>query len=235
MSGVGGQSTLSPAGTPTRSGLDLPDPAVVDQFGHPVEIRLRAEFAVHAKHPARLANGPDQPLALGNRPRDGLFQRDVLARLRRLDRQRHVPMVGRADHHRVDVFAAQHFAIVAVRLAAAVRAGGHLRGIMLLDRAVDLLQTPRIDVANRDHLDVGHLGELRPVLEEQLPAGADQSHRNPLAGRCQQAAAQRRRRHDGRGESHSRARRGRSQETSSCPGTAGHWCSPRYTGSRINV
>jgi len=82
----------------------------------------RAELAVHAEHALVLCDGVDEQASLVDVARDGFLERHVLARAQCQQRHRHVPVIGRADHHRVDVGAGEHVTEVAIRGAARVRA-----------------------------------------------------------------------------------------------------------------
>jgi hypothetical protein len=98
-----------------------------------------------------------------------LFNVNVLAGRHGVDRHRHVPVIGRGDEHGVHVFVAQELVIIAV---------GRRLGI---GEFLRLLQVRFVDVAQRHHARVRHLGERL----HQVPAAAscaDQADVEPLVG-----------------------------------------------------
>ena len=98
---------------------------------------------------------PDHLGAFGDRVRDRLLDVDVLAGGDGVERHRLVPVIGRADHDRVDLAVVEDPAVV-----------GHLRGRGPGD--LGGLKQPRlVDVADGDHLVAGELLEQR-----HQPAGA---------------------------------------------------------------
>lgn len=78
-------------------------------------------------------------LVFFQRKRERFLAKNVLARLEGLDSDFDVPVVGRDDADHVDIFAVQHFAVVAVDIRLA-----------LADAAIVLgpLRVPRVDVAD---------------------------------------------------------------------------------------
>src|SRR5262245_16460260 len=79
----------------------------------------RAELAVDPENALPLGDNVDEAAAFADVSRDWLLERDVLAGVEGRERHRHVPMVGRRDHHRVDVASRQELAEVAIGLTAA--------------------------------------------------------------------------------------------------------------------
>ena len=171
--------------------VQLADAPVADQFHGPMKLRQRAELAVGAEDPLVLRDQIAEHAAFGDAAGERLFATDVLARLDRQDRHRHVPMVRRRDHHRIDVLAVQHLAEIDIpralgNLGAAVLLLAVVRGGPLLGH----LQPPAVDVAQRHHFAVGLADEERQVVGQHLPADADHADRDPVAGRHALAQAQ---------------------------------------------
>ncbi len=101
--------------------------------------------------PAGLLDDLLDQLPFVDRQRERLFAVDVLAGLHRLDRDLRVPVIGRGDHHRVDVFAIEDLAIVfvGVRLLA-----------LLLFRLLDVFgQHLRVDIGQGR--EIGERNRLR--------------------------------------------------------------------------
>ena len=88
----------------------------------------------YARHALRIK------LVLFERERERLLAEDMLARLQGLDRDLHVPMIGRDNAHDVDVVAVQHLAIVAVDVGLALADFGIVPG---------LFRMAPVDVAHR--------------------------------------------------------------------------------------
>ena len=78
------------------------------------EMRRAALLRAHLDDAIVAARGVDHDAALADGERERLFDVDVLARLARHDRRQRVPVIGRADDHRVDVLAIEDAAEVAV-------------------------------------------------------------------------------------------------------------------------
>ena len=110
-------------------------------------------------------------LGLGQRSRESLFAVDVLACLHGVEHHLAMPVVGRGDHHGVDVHVGQQLAIVDVGL--------HRRVLASLDA---LLPVRSIDVADRCDLDVWRVED---GVDQVAAAGSqpDATHADCLAGR----------------------------------------------------
>ena len=65
-------------------------------------------------HALGIAHGGDQPRAFLDGVGDRLLAVDVFAGAHRRDGDGHVPMVGRADHHGVDILTVENLAVVEV-------------------------------------------------------------------------------------------------------------------------
>ena len=105
--------------------------------------------------------------AFGDRVRDGLLDVDVLAGGDRVERDRLVPVIGRADHDRVDLAVVQDAAIVGdLQRGGAGDLGG-------------LEQARLVDVADGHHLVAGQLLQMRHQAARSA-AGADDADADPI-------------------------------------------------------
>ena len=93
---------------------------------------------------------------------------DILARFARRDGYEGVPVIGRRNHHGIDVLACQQFAKLLVGRAA-LEFLVALNAVELLDRLFAVLPTRRIDIAHGHHLRVGHRQE---IIQEPSPLRA---------------------------------------------------------------
>ena len=114
----------------------------------------------------RLHHGP----AFLDAVRQRLLAVDVLAGLAGQDGRNPVPVVGRGDHDRVDVFAVEHPAKIAVGLRRSAR------------RRLGPVEVGLVDVADRRDLD---LRKLLECIDQAGPhaADADEAQHDLLAGR----------------------------------------------------
>ena len=117
-----------------------------------------------------LRRRPGEPVFL-ERERERLLAEDVLARLECLDRDLHVPVVGRDDAHDVDVGPVEHAAIVAVGV------GPALAGVVVVAAPFRMAV---VDVTHRH--DVAELGVGVGVTGAHR-AGADAADPRAVVGR----------------------------------------------------
>jgi hypothetical protein len=156
--------------------VQFADHPVADQLGRLVKMSGGPELAIHPEHPLLLRHQPGQHPAFLNVARDRFLERHILARAHRGQGHRHVPVVGRGDHHRIDVRPRQQLAEVAVARAA-------LRPVVRIGRLHALGQAPGIDVADGQHAAVVGLQERSQVGVIGLAPQADQPDADLLAGR----------------------------------------------------
>ena len=174
---------LVPVGLDER---DLAEPAGVDDLlaQHPVIPAALLRAGLHDL--LRRFDGLDHLRAFGDGVRDRLLDVDVLAGGDGVERDGLVPVIGRADHHRVDLAIVEDAAVV-----------GHLRGRGPGDLG-GLQQARLVDVADRHHLVAGQL--LQQAHQAAgAAAGADHADADPIvralrAGRAPSARRARARR-----------------------------------------
>ncbi len=181
--------------------MQLADPAVADQLAGEGEAAFAATLGAVLKNAAvtlhRRAHGP----AFGQGYAQRLLAEHVLAAGGRGHGLHGVPVVRRADRHRVDVAAGQELAEIVVGRAAMIRSlGQRLRVVafgVVLGRAAAL----GIGVGHGHHLALLQVSlEVCPTA----PADPDHPHGDPVAGRWKIGLAERR-----GGHNPGRAKRGR--------------------------
>src|SRR5262249_23760822 len=161
-------------------------PAIHKHFFHLAERTapyLPRPIAVVAEHPLAAA-GEDSAIAadrFDHRPafadgqRLGLLAVDVLALAAGFDADEGVPVVRRADWHRVDVGPGQGFPEIGVSFAVLV-------AVLLVDVLLGPFAVLGHDVADGDHLDFRKAHEAAHIAGA-LAAGPDSGHDDALAGR----------------------------------------------------
>ena len=142
---------------------DLAELARADDLDGLLEMRRRALLGADGHDLVGLAGRADHRLALGDVVRDRLLDIDVLAGQHGLDRGQGVPVVGRGDDDAVDVFAVEHGAVVARRVAACFPSA-------FLTRSAVSPAWRSSTSAIGDDLDVGLRQERVEKLFPRLPA-----------------------------------------------------------------
>ena len=148
----------------------LADAAVADRpLGLPIAV-VGGGVGADLQHFLVTADLVAQLDRLLDRVRHRLFAVDMLARFERIAGDLGVPVVGRGDQHGVDIVTLEDFAIVAVTFRLRDRLGPR--------------DSPPINVADGDDLDVVGLGPLHQPgnVTGPLPADADHSHANAIIG-----------------------------------------------------
>ena len=120
-----------------------------------------ADAVVHAR-------GLDHQRSLFRREGEGLFAVHVFPGVQRVDGDGDVPVIGRGDEHDVHVLVGQKFLVIGIGL----RLGRVRQGAV---------QVRLVDVAQRDHLDVGVLLEIAHVAGAAV-AHADHSQAQLFIG-----------------------------------------------------
>ena len=95
-----------------------PDPAISDERDRQKEalVNLGSLHRANLEYAAGFFDNLLDELAFIDRQRERLFAIDILAGFHRLNRYLRVPMVRRSDHDRIDIFAIENLAIVAIRV-----------------------------------------------------------------------------------------------------------------------
>ena len=155
--------------------MNLAEIALPDKLLGRSIVTPAALLGAHLHHAVVLAGHLGHPLAFVDEERHWFFDVDVFASRAGHHGHHGVPMVGRGDHHGLDVLVIQHFAEVAIRLRAAAQLGdaliharriglgeGHHIGVLLVLEVEDMLRADE-PVANETDADavVGPQDTLR--------------------------------------------------------------------------
>jgi hypothetical protein len=103
--------------------LHIADASVAHQFASAMKLLPRALLRSDLEDPPRRFHRIGHVPAFGNGQRGGLLQVHILAGAHRVHGQHGVLVIGRGNHHGVDVFVGQQLVIVAISLDAVVFAG----------------------------------------------------------------------------------------------------------------
>ena len=114
------------AGQTHLHALEIADAAIAHQLGCVAELHRRALLAADLENPPRSLHRVAQRAALRNGERGRFLQVDVLARAHRVNANQRMPVIRRADDHRIDVLVRQKFVIVRVPRHAVVGLAGLL-------------------------------------------------------------------------------------------------------------
>ena len=117
--------------------MNLAEIALADEFLGRAIVTPATLLGAHLHHAVVLTGHLGHPLALVDKERHRLLDVDVLAGRAGHHRLQGVPMVGRGDHHGLDVLVIEHFAKVAIGLRAAAQLSDafiHARRIGLGER-----------------------------------------------------------------------------------------------------
>ena len=148
---------------------DLADAARAHEFGGLLERRRRAALRAHLRHALRALGGFHHLAALDDGQRERLLHVHVLAGIAGVDEHQRVPVVGRGDDDRVDVFVVQQLVVVVILFGIGAR---------FLDREIHVVVAQVAD---------GH-GLLIAVLEKGVVhliaavAQADVAHAHAIVG-----------------------------------------------------
>ncbi len=148
----------------------ITDPSIPDQLAHFLIMGDAPLLHTDLNDLPRASLGGDDRCAFGWIMGEGLFDVDILSRFAAVDGHWHVPVVGAADQHGVDVLAIEDLAIML---------GGESLGIGQLLRGV---QVRVINVADGGDPDAGNLRKRfhqHPAPE----AGGDAAHGHGVVGR----------------------------------------------------
>jgi len=157
---LGGGPAAHRGSHPGRMGVDGPElaePAGAGQLAGEGEVGEVPPLRAGLENPARAAHRLGQRQALHDVLGAGLLAVHVLARLRRVDRGRRVPVRSRGDEHRVDVGAGQQLAEVVIRRAVLI-------AVLLIGHFLDGRAACRLDVGNGDELHVRLLQKAPEVV-----------------------------------------------------------------------
>ncbi len=170
--------------------MEFTKPTIASELSSETEIPCRALLAARLQHPAVARDDIAQFAALANEQREWFLAIDVLAVLRRVDRDQHVPVVGRNIQHRINVIAARDLAEIIVRDAIGV-------AVLLVHGGLRSVTVIFVHVADCDDLHMRERQEIFHVVHP-LPARADDAHHGAVARRHRAVRAENSRRDDGR-------------------------------------
>ncbi len=131
-------------------------------------MRRRTALRAYLHDAVVLARGGEDGLAFDDVDRDGLLQIEIAARFHGFDGGERVPVIGRRDEADVEVFLAQHFAVVRKEARALVR------GLALRDDIGGAVEHVLVDIAERDDFDRRDLNQAQQI-GLAVPACADQA------------------------------------------------------------
>ena len=150
-------------------GVNLADSAIANELAGEAISRVGALLASGLEDFVVLARCLVHRLAFLDRQGQGFFAVDVAPRLHRGDRRQRVPVVDRADGHRVEILAVEQLAEVVVL------------GAIRSDSRGGLVASLVVNVANRDELDAVLL-HRRLHDASSLAADADRAHHDLVVG-----------------------------------------------------
>ena len=149
--------------------VDLADPAIADELAGQAITGVGSLLAARLEDAVILPRGLDHRLAFFDGQAKGLLAVYVTAVLHRRDRGQGVPVIDRADRHRVEFLAGKQLAKIGILMT------------ILTDHISGLLAVFRIDITDRHELDSGlALGPFH--VAGALPADADGAHHDLVVG-----------------------------------------------------
>ena len=184
--------------------LHLADPPVAYQLARPGKLLPRPLLRADLQNLLGRVDVRHHRPPLNDRQRSRLLQVNVLTRAHRRNGQPCMLVVGRRNHHSIDVFGRQQLTIVVV----AARSGvgfAEAFGVLPIDERNSLLYPWRVQVAHRDDAVVtrscnpGVLQHTRHIVHARDASHADRADVDPVRRRI---LPQHRRRHNAR-KSHS--------------------------------
>src|SRR5262245_53396510 len=154
--------------------LYLSDQSVANEFCRHMEVGFRALPRTRLPDALVLLHGFHDSLLLSDGARQRLFAENIFLLLARLDRYESVPMVGDRDHHRVNILAREHLAIIVIRFAVLVV-------VVLVDCIDGLLQRTLVEIAGGHNLAI-LFGHQHAGIVRTLHAPADDADNDALRG-----------------------------------------------------
>ena len=155
------------------------------------EVRPASLLGAGLHHPLRVAHRRDQRLSLVDGVSDRLFTVGIFARLERIEKQRHVPVDGRANHDGVYIFPVENLAVVGVVARLGRVFGSGLQTTRFVDVADghDLVRFDLVEQAQQELAAFSgpDCADPDPVVGAENPAvrnGRDEcrTHKLPAAG-----------------------------------------------------
>ena len=151
---------------------DVAEPSLLDDSVAGLnQVRRAAALRANLNYPLVLSRGGEHRLTLGHVHADRLLQVNIGPGFDRSNQRQGVPVIGRCDEHDVQVFLAEHLAVVAEGPRLLLRRlplGHHLRCFG---------EHSFVDVAKGDDFDRSDLEETKQI---RLPIPARSDHPNAL-------------------------------------------------------
>ena len=173
------------AGQHAADGVQLADTAVAHQLANAAIFGRGALLAAGLPNNARAFDLADDPASLGDGERQRLLAIDMFPGPRRGDRDVGVPMVGRPDVNRVEVFRGEQFAEVFVRRAAfsaVVLVDQPPGGLAASHRPLPIARAFTVDVTDGDDADTLVFHKALDPARAVIP-GADETDGHLVAWR----------------------------------------------------
>ena len=156
--------------------LEAADTAVAHKLRGTVHMLVRAALAVRPERYPRLLRGIGERAALRDGEGQWFLATDVLAGAHRGQRHRHVPVIRRADQHRIDIVARDDIAPIAM-------CGAVLVAVVFVDGPFRIAHPPRIHIADGGHVAVGRFEERTEVGVEGLAPHTDHADTDAVGRR----------------------------------------------------
>jgi hypothetical protein len=161
---------------------DFADPSVAYDLRRPPETEIAALLRSDLKHRAVLLHRVAELPSFADGKDQRFLNVNILSRLHRRQRDRHMPVIRRDDKDRVDVAPLKHPLILVIRVATLVRPASRFRRVILFGGRLPIFPAFAVNVAHRHHLD-SIVPEHRIRVPPHLDAHADQPEVNTIARR----------------------------------------------------
>ena len=168
----------------TDGDLHHPNPAddtVAHEFARGAKFPRGPLHGAGLEHDVVLAHRLHHGLRFVNRLAKRFFAVDVFLRVGGCNRNKRVPMVGRRDDDRIDVFASDQFAEIVISGAPFVRAVGRFGCVVILDHLLRVLAACGVHVAHGEHLGLG-VGQKAAEQTAVLSSHANETKRDAVVG-----------------------------------------------------
>ena len=162
---------------PDQDLLNLANAAIANQLAGIAKAIFRSLLASLLENAARPLHGIRHLAAFLDGQRSGLLEIDVFTGQRRFHSGLRVPVIGRADAHRIDALVLEHFAIIGVGSELRVLPCSELLRVGMFEQILRVGKADRVQVAH-GHVP-GHIAISKDAPEFGVPgdaAAADLRH-----------------------------------------------------------